>query len=105
MPTPKKLTASQTSKLAALLKKGKKQGYLVMSDIMEVFTNTEKSVDELDKLYAKLLDKGIEVLETQAEEVKEQKKTLQEQLDDLARKVRKNASDPVRMYLTEIGKV
>ncbi|PIZ45015.1 RNA polymerase sigma factor RpoD [candidate division WWE3 bacterium CG_4_10_14_0_2_um_filter_41_14] len=101
----KTLTTSQTAKLNTLIKKGKKQGYLILNEILGVFPEAEKNVEELDKLYAKLLDKGIEVLETKAEEPKEQKKTLQEQLDELAKKVRKNSSDPVRMYLTEIGKV
>ena len=82
----KTLTTSQTAKLNTLIKKGKKQGYLILNEILGVFPEAEKNVEELDKLYAKLLDKGIEVLETKAEEPKEQKKTLQEQLDELARK-------------------
>jgi len=103
---PKVKKEPQNTKLTSLIKKGKKQGYLVNEDILSVFPEAEKNIDDLDKLYAKLLDKGIEVLESKAE-IKEKtpKKTLQEQLDDLAKRVRKNASDPVRMYLTEIGKV
>ncbi|MCA9392081.1 RNA polymerase sigma factor RpoD [candidate division WWE3 bacterium] len=91
--------------LKTLVRKGKARGYLTTDEVLEAFPQAENQLDELDDLYAQLMDNGVEVLETKEESETETKISLHEQLDALARKVRKRASDPVRMYLTEIGKV
>lgn len=96
-----------TDILKELVKKGKSRGYVTTDEVLEVFPQAEEHLDDLDKLYSQLIDHGIEVLEAKTEEETEveTKLSLHEQLDILARKVRKRAADPVRMYLTEIGKV
>ena len=98
--------AKKNSILNDLIRKGKSRGYVTTNEVLEAFPDAEDHLEELDKLYNQLLDKGIEVLEARdAEDETESKLSLHEQLDALAKKVRKRASDPVRMYLTEIGKV
>ncbi len=98
---------TQKDPLKSLIRKGKSRGYVTESEVMEAFPNAEENLEALDEFYASLLDEGIEVLETKDESEAETdaKISLHEQLDALAKKVRKRASDPVRMYLTEIGKV
>lgn len=93
--------------LKSLIRKGKSRGYVTEAEVMEAFPNAEENLEALDEFYASLLDEGIEVLETKDTEEAETdaKISLHDQLDALAKKVRKRASDPVRMYLTEIGKV
>ena len=93
--------------LRELVRKGKSRGYVTTNEVLEIYPQAEDHLEDLDQLYSELIDLGIEVLESREEEesTPETKISLHEQLDALARKVRKRASDPVRMYLTEIGKV
>lgn len=95
------------TKIKSLVKIGNQQGYVTVDDILEKFPDAEKNLADLDKLYATLLDEGVEVMETK-ERRKEEKgeitKDLQAELQKIAEKARKSASDPVRMYLSEIGK-
>lgn len=107
------VTPEQEEKLQPLIKKGKKQGYVLLEDVLEQFPDAENHIEELDKLYGVFLENGVEVLETREDEDEKEtskksghmEKDLQKQLEQLAKTVHKKASDPVRMYLTEIGKV
>ncbi|NTV31566.1 RNA polymerase sigma factor RpoD [candidate division WWE3 bacterium] len=98
---------TQQDQLNDLVKKGKKQGFVLIEEILGIYPDAEKKLEELDKLYGVFLDNGVEVLETQQkdEAVGAKKIDIHKQLDELASKIHKKASDPVRMYLTEIGKV
>lgn len=102
---PSRSTAHKIKKLVDL---GREQGYITIDDIIKEFPKAEKSLKELDDLYALLLEENIEVLETRTkEEAAEEKKVgkkLRAEIAGLTKKVRKNIQDPVRMYLTEIGK-
>lgn len=97
---------SAAKKIKTLVEKGKGQGFVTVDDIIEQFPTAEEKIDELDHLYATLLDEGVEVLETKEKEKKEREitKDLQAELAAIAEKARKSVSDPVRMYLGEIGK-
>lgn len=87
--------------LKKLVLKGKKQGFLNQSDILEVFPNAEDNIEELDSLYEKLIEEGIAVFDTTAE-----KEAETEEIDLSKIKLDKTSSaDPIRMYLREIGKV
>src|SRR3989339_955329 len=84
-----------------LIIKGKKQGFLNQSDILEIFPNAEDNIEELDSLYEKLIDEGIAVFDASAE-----KEAEVEEIDLSKIKHDKTvSSDPIRMYLREIGKV
>ena len=84
-----------------LIIKGKKQGFLNQSDILEIFPNAEDNIEELDSLYEKLIDEGIAVFDASAE-----KEAEVEEIDLSKIKLDKTvSSDPIRMYLREIGKV
>jgi len=86
-----------------LVKKGKKQGYLTLDDILVLFPNAEDDLETLDFLYEKLLEAGIDVFDMESEKEAEKLAKLEE-IDLTKIKLDKTTtSDPVRMYLKEIG--
>lgn len=92
-----------------LIKKGKNQGFLTQEEILEVFPDAEKRVDELDTLYEHLLIKKIDVFESvSTEEIvsdEKEKEKVERELEILAKLEGSQSTDPVRQYLREIGKV
>ena len=93
---------------ARLLRKAKKEGFVIQEEILKCFPDAEKRVEELDKLYDKLEKAKVDVFDKAEEELKEDVKTASELVKELEalNKVEKPASsDPVRMYLKEIGRI
>jgi RNA polymerase primary sigma factor len=90
--------------ITKLVTQGKKQGYLTLDEILELFPNAEDNVELLDSLYDKLLENSVDVFDVQSE--KEAEKLTEIKDFDLSKiKLDKTvSSDPVRMYLKEIGK-
>ncbi len=119
----KRLTAK------TLIDKGKKQGSLTLSEIMEAFSETELDKDQVENLYETLGNLGIEIIEdkTQKADVDfsdnkndlivndnfdgvsddELKKEDDVEMEKIDLSLPKGISidDPVRMYLKEIGKI
>ena len=119
----KRLTAK------TLIDKGKKQGSLTLSEIMEAFSETELDKDQVENLYETLGNLGIEIIEdkTQKADVDfsdndndlivdkdfdgvsddELKKEDDIEMDKIDLSLPKGISidDPVRMYLKEIGEI
>ena len=92
-----------------LIKKGKKQGFVTQEEILTLFADAEKRLEELDDLYDTLLKKKVDVFETVTEEemAEDEKATteLAKELEILATLEDKTLTDPVRMYLKEIGRI
>ncbi|MEE8163761.1 MAG: sigma-70 family RNA polymerase sigma factor [Anaerolineae bacterium] len=96
-----------------LLSKGAEQKYLTPEEILEVFPEAEANVEELDALYRRLLDMGIEVVEpgelAEEEPAKSELEApegkAESELAVLPLSGPELTSDPVRMYLREIGRV
>ena len=123
----KKESKKMTAK--GLIEKGKKQGSLTLSEIMEAFSETELDKDQVENLYETLGNLGIEIIEdkTQKADVDfsdndndlmvddnfdgvsddELKKEDDIEMDKIDLSLPKGISidDPVRMYLKEIGKI
>ena len=119
----KKLTAK------TLIDKGKKQGSLTLSEIMEAFSETELDKDQVENLYETLGNLGIEIIEDKSQkadvdfsddnddlivdenfdnasddDLKKEENTEMEKIDlSLPKGI--SIDDPVRMYLKEIGKI
>jgi len=90
-----------------LFEKGKNQGFLTQDDILEVFPDAEKRLDELDVLYAKLIGDGVDVFESVTPDDSEESKaqvSLDREIEILSRLEGLESTDPVRQYLREIGK-
>lgn len=86
-----------------LVAKGKKQTYLTLDDILLLFPNAEDDIETLDFLYEKLSDAGVDVFDV-ASEKEASKMSKIEEIDLSSIKLDKTVtSDPVRMYLREIG--
>ncbi len=89
--------------IAKLVTRGKKQGYLTLDNIMELFPQAEDNLEVLDSLYEKLVDAGVDVFDV-ASEKEAEKISKMEDIDLTQIKLDKTvSSDPVRMYLREIG--
>ena len=92
-----------------LLKEGKDNGFITQEDILSVFARPELHIKEIDELYDKLLKAEIDVFETTSqEEEKELTKSmvdLEKELESLSKIDHAVVSEPVRMYLKEIGRV
>ena len=89
-----------------LLSKGIEQKYLTPQEILEVFPEIESNVEEIDALYRRLLDMGIQVAEPGELGEEEIAESAEEDLevpaeDDLAVLPLTGpelTSDPVRMW-------
>lgn len=91
-----------------LLKRGKEQGFIAQEDVLAIFPAPENSITEIDDLYAKCLEEGIDVFDTTEIDVTDAGKSvteLEKELESLASLEEGYLSDPVRMYLREIGRV
>ncbi len=92
-----------------LLEKGKKQGFLTQDEVMEVFPFAENYLEELDEFYNKALDSGIDIFDNVSEEeIKEGEKLVKDytkEIEVLTALEAPSVSDPVRMYLREIGRI
>lgn len=95
--------------ITALLKKGQDQGFVTQDEILEVFPDAEYKVEKLDDLYDRLMAEQVDVFESVAEDEgrddKEAVSELEKELDALAALEAKAVTDPVRMYLKEIGRI
>ena len=88
-----------------LITVGKKQGYLTLTQILELFPHAEEEIETLDYLYERLMDAKIDVFDVESEKEAEKLAEIEE-IDLTKAKLDKTvSSDPVRMYLREIGKV
>ena len=93
-----------------LVNKGKKRGYVTQEEVLEFFGDeAEKRIEELDDFYFKLFLQNIDVFESITEEdISEDEKAvnkLEKELDVLSKLEDKSVTDPVRMYLKEIGRI
>ena len=115
--TVKKVTKKSISKkdkkrkklIKALIKQGIDDGYVSQDDVLEVFVRPELYLKELDELYIILISKKVDVFDTVSGEGGKDKRgiaaNLKKELEVLEALSTKAISDPVRMYLKEIGRI
>ena len=94
--------------IADLVAKGRTQGFVTQDEILELFPDAERHVDELDQLYDQLFKADIDVFESvmagQESELVETS-DLEKELEELTGLEEIAVNDPVRMYLKEIGRI
>lgn len=92
-----------------LAEKGVKQGHLSPEEIAEGLQDIELNTEQLENIYVFLLDQAIDISDEEQVEAKAVDKTAQEESESITKKFKLAAkaptSDPVRMYLKEIGRV
>ena len=93
--------------LTDIVTSAKKRGYITQEEILSIFSKPEEHIIELDDLYDRLLKSGIDVFESVAQEQDSEKpiEVLEKKLEALTVLTEGGVSDPVRMYLKEIGRI
>ena len=100
-----------SQKLSSLLNdvvtSAKKRGYITQDEILGLYSKPEEHILELDGLYDKLMRSNVDVFESVAQQQDEQKpiEDLEKELEALTVLTEGSVSDPVRMYLKEIGRI
>lgn len=87
-----------------LIEKGKSKDLLTHNDILQCFSDTEFTPEEMETVYDALEKEGIEVVEDLEKEL-EEIEVSKEELEDLSIPEGISIDDHVKMYLKEIGKV
>jgi len=103
-----KKPTDQKEQIKKLVKKGKAGGFVTVDEILTIFPKAEEEIETVDELFLKLLEEQVDVFDTTAAEVTEAEKgavDLEKELEALAKIDQGAISDPVRMYLREIGRV
>jgi len=106
--TKSKTITDKKEQIKKLIKKGKSEGFVTIDEILALFPKAEEDIETVDELFFKLLDDRIDIFDTTAIEVTEAEKgavELEKELETLIKIDQGAISDPVRMYLREIGKV
>ena len=87
-----------------LIAKGKEQGFVTQQEIASAIPDAEDNLEELDELYAALLENGIELTDQKERLIWDQsdEEPVAEDNDDYIKDI---ADDSVRLYLREIGKI
>lgn len=99
-----KLDVKKIPGFKKLIKKGRERGYVTQEQILEIFPDAEDNIEALDDLYSVLIEEGVDVFEESTEEHKEEAPALPEE-PEVVLLDRTVTSDPVKMYLREIGRV
>jgi RNA polymerase primary sigma factor len=94
---------AQVDEVKDLITKGKEAGFLTPDDVSTALQAAELPPEQMDAVLQVLLEEGIEILDASAEDDPDEQKRRKEEEEALALKT--PTSDPVRMYLKEIGKV
>ncbi len=95
--------AKSDSPIQELVTRGREQGFVTQDDILAAFPEAESNVAELDDLYLRLAEEGVDVFEVPDEE--EKPSELEKELEVLTAAEEVQITDPVRMYLKEIGRI
>ncbi len=103
----KKIPKSLKRELSELLEKSKKQNSISQEEVLQVFVEPELYVEELDNFYNELFQAQVNVYETTQNGNDQDKEIdlLKTELELIYSFSKTGASDPVRMYLKEIGRI
>lgn len=98
------------SAVKTLIATGREHGFVTQEQILAIFPNAEEDLESLDELYAMLMDEGIDVFETPSSgedrgEIEKPASALEKELESIGAMEETVITDPVRMYLREIGKI
>ena len=103
------LSETRKRRIRKFVLEGVAQGFVTQDEILEFFPDAEDHLEELDDLYDELMQKGVDIFESMAdqdESVDDRAASeLERELEVLSALGSKSISDPVRMYLKEIGRI
>lgn len=103
----KRIPKALLADIKKLFEKGRENGSLSQEEILATFIEPELYVQALDDFYDRASKEKITICESTAKEKKDQEAAdlLKSELEIIANFNSSNVSDPVRMYLKEIGRV
>lgn len=100
---------NRRKKIRELVLRGMAQGHVTQDDILALFPDAEHYIAELDDLYDELIIKEIDVFESVSESPEgvgeHEASDLEKELEVISALDSRAISDPVRMYLREIGRI
>lgn len=88
-----------------IIQKGKQRGALIYHEIIDTLQRLELTSEEIDDVYDKLAQLGVEIVPELADLAEEEKDGQNEPEVDLTLPEGISLDDPVRMYLKEIGRI
>jgi len=100
-----------SSAIEELVTRGKQRGFITEDEIIHVFPDMEKNIEELEELYGKLETGGVrimssgEVIKSETDKIGADFSSGKASPKKPAEEVEPNYNDSVQMYLREIGKV
>ncbi|HSX41060.1 MAG TPA: RNA polymerase sigma factor RpoD [Candidatus Saccharimonadales bacterium] len=99
--TEEKEGTTYSAEIERLIAKGKEQGFVTQQEVAQAIPDAEDNIEELDELYAALLENGVELTD-QKERLIWDTAEEEEKEEDYTKDI---ADDSVRLYLREIGRV
>jgi len=107
------ITSSDSDIVAKIIADAQKEGSITNADLAEKLSTLDLTPDEADGVYQKLVELNVDVVEDEAIEAEEEAPEPAPDVDEDRVRARKEVesalkappSDPVRMYLKEIGRV
>jgi len=103
------MSEGRKKKVRELVLKGLSRGFVTQDEILELFPDAEEYVLMLDDLYEEIFLKEIDLYESVADSGEEsavcETTELEKELEVLSALDSRAISDPVRMYLREIGRI
>jgi RNA polymerase primary sigma factor len=96
---------AQVDEVKDLITRGKEVGFLTTEDITVALQAAELPPEQTDAVLQVLNDEGIEVLDAGGEDSEEAELLARRRREEEELALKAPTSDPVRMYLKEIGKV
>jgi RNA polymerase primary sigma factor len=98
-----------TPEVERLIQKGKEQGFVTQQEVAQAIPDAEDNIEELDELYAALLENGVELTDKKdsliwdaGDDDADDATAKPAETDDYVKDI---ADDSVRLYLREIGRV
>ena len=88
-----------------LIVKGKEQGYVTQQEITAAMPDAEENLEELDELYAALLENGVEITDQREKLIWQDSGDEDLEINENDDYIKDIADDSVRLYLREIGRV
>lgn len=103
------MSDGRKKKIRELVLRGMSRGFVTQDEILDLYPDAEEHVAMIDDLYEELLLKEIDLYESVAdsgeEKVERETTDLEKELEVLSTLDSRAISDPVRMYLREIGRI
>ncbi len=105
------ITVEELSGEEQLINLGREKGYVTYEDILNLFPDAEKNMDQLEDLFAALSDAGVNVVASEDEAADQIVDDEEDEEDEFNDRTNENlleaieADDTVGLYLKEIGRV